>query len=90
MVELVGRISISIDREIFSVRSTSGPGDYESMYINTYIYMSQIGRAFLGPRTVFVSIELESNVPDSMLRDEEAFASNHPLRDILVVAEITI
>lgn len=58
------------------------------MHIHTH--MGQIGCASLSPHTVFVSVELESNVPDSIPRDEEAFASNHPLRDILVVAEITI
>jgi hypothetical protein len=52
--------------------------------------MGQIRRASLSPHIVFISVELESNVPDRIPRDEETFASNHPLRDILVVAEIIV
>jgi hypothetical protein len=69
------------------VRSTSGPGDDESMYTHTHIE-PRLDSPFSA--LIFVDVDLESNIPDSLPRDEEAFASNHSPRDILVVVEITI
>jgi hypothetical protein len=71
-----------------SEREKGNPGEvgWRENWIHTCL--GQIGTRLY--QSSYSSASLESNVPDSLPRNEEAFASNHPLRDILVVTEITI
>ncbi len=66
-----------------AVRSENVRTEDESPFIYIHIYRPDWTRLSV---LIFVSVE----IPDCLQRDEEAFASNHPRCDTLVVVEITI